>query len=130
MANFIPGHFPFLDIRHKRVTDMKNSRKSIRWSAYQCPTKVVSDSGWGMVQGSGLEGVNDLFFLTYEEFSPPSPPPQGCPEVGKEVCSTLQRFTIKIFGLYVEKHDVSSYFKFQDNRINSLEVTAFQILKK
>ena len=29
------------------------------------------------------------------------------PRLGKEVCSTLRRFTIKIFGSYVEKHDVS-----------------------
>ena len=28
-------------------------------------------------------------------------------KLGKEVCSTLRRFTIKIFGSYVEKHDVS-----------------------
>ena len=49
--------------------------------------------------------------------------------VGKEVCATLRRFTIQIFGLYVEKHDLSKYFKFQDNRINSLEVMAFLYLK-
>ena len=50
--------------------------------------------------------------------------------LGKEVRPFLQRFTIEIFSSYVENQDVSKYFKFQDNRINSLEVTAFFILKK
>ena len=58
--------------------------------------------------------------------------PHMCESIGlgKEVCTILRWFTIQIFGLYVEKHDVSKYFKFQYNRINSLEVMAFFILKK
>ena len=50
-----------------------NSRKSIRWSAVPVPCLsrlCLKSKG---KQGSGPEGVDDLCFHTYGEFSP-SPP--------------------------------------------------------
>ena len=51
---------------------MYNSRKSVRWSAVPLP--CLSRLGLKLrgEQGSSPEGVNDLCFHTYEEFSPSS----------------------------------------------------------
>ena len=61
------------------LKEFKNSRKSVRWSAVPvpCPSRL-----WLKLrgeQGSGPEGVNDLYFHTYGEFSTSSPPP--CPGI-------------------------------------------------
>ena len=53
-----------------------NSRKSVRWSAVPVPCLSRLWLKLRGEQGSGPEGVDDLCFHTYGEFSPsPSPPP-------------------------------------------------------
>ena len=61
------------------LVDTRNSRKSVRWSAVPVP---CSSRLWLKLrgeQGSGPEGVDDLCFHTYGEFSPPPPPSSSPP---------------------------------------------------
>ena len=51
-----------------------NSRKSVRWSAVPVPCLSRLWLKLRGEQGSGPEGVDDLCFHTYGEFSPPSSP--------------------------------------------------------
>ena len=51
----------------------KNSRKSVRWSAVPVPYPSRLCLKLRGKQGSGPEGVDDLCFHTYGEFSPPPP---------------------------------------------------------
>ena len=53
----------------------KNSRKSVRWSAVPVPCLSRLWLKLRGEQGSSPEGVDDLCFHTYGEFSPPPPPP-------------------------------------------------------
>ena len=53
-----------------------NSRKSVKWSAVPVPSKSELWLKLRGEQGSGPEGVDDLCFHTYGEFSP-SPPGIG-----------------------------------------------------
>ena len=59
----------------KEMRTMNNSRKSVRWSAVPVPCLSRLWLKLRGEQGSGPEGVDDLCFHTYGEFSP-SPP---CP---------------------------------------------------
>ena len=52
-----------------------NSRKSVRWSVVPVPCLSRLWLKLRGEQGSGPEGVDDLCFHTYGEFSPPPPPP-------------------------------------------------------
>ena len=67
------GQEPYAQKAQKR--QKSNCRKSVRWSAV--PVACLSKL-WLKLrgeQGSGPQGVNDLYFHTYGEFSPPSHPP-------------------------------------------------------
>ena len=61
------------------IASKLDSRKSVRWSAVPVPCLSTLWSKLRGEQGSGPEGVDDLCFHTYGEFSPPSsypPSPQ------------------------------------------------------
>ena len=62
-------------LRFKRKDFRLNSRKSVRWSAVPVPCLSGLWLKLRGEQGSGPEGVDDLCFHTYGEFSPP--PPSG-----------------------------------------------------
>ena len=57
----------------RREATLQNSRKSVRWSAVLVPCLSRLCLKLRGEQGSGPEGVDDLCFHTYGEFSP-SPP--------------------------------------------------------
>ena len=58
-----------------------NSRKSVRWSAVPVPCLSRLWLKLRGEQGSGPEGVDDLCFHTYGEFSPPSCPHPPSPSL-------------------------------------------------
>ena len=58
-----------------------NSRKSVRWSAVPVPCLSRLWLKLRGEQGSGPEGVDDLCFHTYGEFSPPPPPHSPSPSL-------------------------------------------------
>ena len=58
---------------------IRNSRKSVRWSAVPVPCRSRLCLKLKGKQGSGPEGVDDLCFHTYGGFSPSSPPPPPSP---------------------------------------------------
>ena len=62
-------------MKKKKKVEEENSRKSVRWSAVPVPCLSRLCLKLRGEQGSGPEGVDDLCFHTYGEFSPPPPPP-------------------------------------------------------
>ena len=68
--------------KKKRKKKKKNSRKSVRWSAVPVP---CLSRLWMGEHGSGPEGVNDLCFHTYGEFSPPPSPPHPFPPASRPI---------------------------------------------
>ena len=60
-----------------RISRKRISRKSIRWSAVPVPCLSRLRLKLRGEQGSGPEGVDDLCFHTYGEFSPSSYPPSA-----------------------------------------------------
>ena len=67
----------------KKYVNKINSRKSVRWSAVPVPCLSRLCLRLRGEQGSGPEGVDDLCFHTYGEFSPSSPPsPPGIGSLG------------------------------------------------
>ena len=67
------------DTRLPQLRAGGNSRKSVRWSAVPMPCLSRLWLKLRGEQGSGPEGVDDLCFHTYGEFSPPPPPPSSSP---------------------------------------------------
>ena len=61
-------------VGRKRQPEEKNNCKSVRWSAVPVPCLSKLCLKLRGEQGSGPEGVDDLCFHTYGEFSPPSSP--------------------------------------------------------
>ena len=75
------------------MKNKNNSRKSVRWSAVPVPCLSRLCLKLSGEQGSGPEGVDDLCFHTYGEFSPPPPspsPPPPPPPHSSSLFFTLQ----------------------------------------
>ena len=77
------GQEPYAQNAKKRRKS--NSRKNVRWSAVPVPCLRRLWLKLRGEQGSGPEGVDDLCFHTYGEFSSPLYPPP--PNNGKVVVS-------------------------------------------
>ena len=70
MISFNPLELLFLAIFFMVGDEMKIVRKSVRWSAVPVPCLSRLCLKLKGKQGSGPEGVDDLCFHTYGEFSP------------------------------------------------------------